>query len=257
MVDIAGLADRDNLGADDFQFRIGNDDNPGTWADAPSVQSISVRPGQGIDGADRITLVWPDNAIQNIWLQVTVLPTGNTGLSEPDVFYFGNAMGESGNSAADAKVNALDMLAARSNPHDSLNPAPIELAYDYNRDTKVDAVDLLIARNHQTHLLNALDLITVPGGKPAEAKPAPVAILVEGNSPDAALIQEEVSGELGIDPWSAYDAAFRQDMEQVTTTGRLSWLRHFTPVPTSGQSNGRVGSPSQVADELALLMQVY
>ena len=57
---------------------------------------ITVRPGAGQDGADRITLIWADNAIRNSWLQVTVLATDATGLAANDVFYFGNAVGESG-----------------------------------------------------------------------------------------------------------------------------------------------------------------
>ena len=47
---------------------------------------------------------------------VTVLANETTGLAQPDVFYFGNAIGESGNSTTDAKVNAFDMLGNRTTP---------------------------------------------------------------------------------------------------------------------------------------------
>ncbi|NIM48762.1 MAG: hypothetical protein GTO22_05810, partial [Gemmatimonadales bacterium] len=63
-----------------------------------------------------MTIIWPTGAINNQWLQVTVLANADTGLSETDVFYFGNAIGESGNSPTDAMVNAADMLGARDNP---------------------------------------------------------------------------------------------------------------------------------------------
>ncbi len=46
---------------------------------------------------------------------MTVLATPDTGLTESNVSYFYNTVGETGNSANDAKVNAVDMLIARDN----------------------------------------------------------------------------------------------------------------------------------------------
>ncbi len=163
MVDIAAAAATPTEA--DFEFRVGNDDTPAGWDEAPKPSSFGVRPApspqySAADGSDRVTIIWADNDIENQWLQVTVLP-GNIGLPEPDVFYFGNAAGESGNSTGDAKVNALDMLGARDNPRTFLDPAPIDFRFDYNRDARVDATDMLIARNNPTHFLNALRLIEV------------------------------------------------------------------------------------------------
>ena len=109
-----------------------------------------------------MTIIFADNAIQKQWLQVTVLATGNTGLEEPDVFYFGNAIGESGNSTTDAQVDAFDMAAARENRRTATDPAPVDFPFDYNRDGRVDDRDTAIARDHSTHFLNALKLLTVP-----------------------------------------------------------------------------------------------
>ncbi|MBN2474707.1 MAG: pre-peptidase C-terminal domain-containing protein [Pirellulales bacterium] len=167
MVDIAGLTGTPT--AADFQFRLGNSDDPGDWATAPEPSSVSVRPGEGVGGSDRVTLIWPDYAIQKQWLQVTVLATANTGLTEPDVFYFGNAVADAGNSTSDARVNATDMLLARNNPRTFLDPAATDFPYDYNRDARVNATDMLLARNNQTHFLNALKLITVPAVGAARA----------------------------------------------------------------------------------------
>jgi hypothetical protein len=86
-----------------------------------------------------------------------------TGLAEPEVFYFGNAVAESGNTPEDAKVNVSDMLLARNNPRTFLNPAEIDFAYDYNRDGRVNATDMLLARNNPTNFLTALPLLTAPG----------------------------------------------------------------------------------------------
>ena len=160
MIDIAGLLNAPTDG--DFAFKVGNDNNPGGWADAPAPTVITVRPGAGLAGSDRIELVWSDNAIRKKWLQVTVLPTVRTGLDAPDIFYFGNAIGESGNSASDAKVDPSDELLARSHPRNVLNPAPLDSPYDYNRDKRVDPADQLIARSNQTSVLTALRLISPP-----------------------------------------------------------------------------------------------
>src|SRR5262245_35905880 len=106
MVDIAGLPAVPTV--DDFTFRIGNDNDPATWAAAPAPSNIIVRSSAGGSGSDRLTILRPDGAIANTWLQVIVKATATTGLATPDVFYFGNAIGESGDSAANALVNASD-----------------------------------------------------------------------------------------------------------------------------------------------------
>ena len=142
---------------------VGNDDNPADWTppgDEPI--GITLAKGAGDNDSDRVTIIWDDNVIQNEWLQVTVRATANTGLAKPDVFYFGNAVGESGNLTTDAKVNAVDVLLARNNPHSLLNKAAINSRYDYNRNKRVNATDMLIARNNQTHFLDALKLIDPP-----------------------------------------------------------------------------------------------
>ena len=170
MIDLQGQIG--TLGVDDFRFRIGNDDRPEGWSPAPQPSGMQVRHGAGDGSFARVSFVWDDYAITDRWLQVIVLATSETGLSQPDVFYFGNAPGESGNSDSDAKVNAIDMLMARNNRRGYRDPAGIEFPYDFDRDARVNAVDMLIARNSQTHFLNALKLIAIPGGISATLEPA-------------------------------------------------------------------------------------
>src|SRR5205807_263013 len=74
----------------------------------------------------------------------------------------GNAVGETGDHAADAIVNAADELGARANQRNFEDPAPIDFAYDFDRDGRVDATDQLIARQNQTNFLTALKLIGAP-----------------------------------------------------------------------------------------------
>ncbi len=144
MIDVAGLADPDAITPEDFEFRVGNDDLPADWALLTAAAKAAVRPGEGKDGSDRISIIWPDNAIQNQWLQVTVKATINTGLLSPDVHYWGNAIGESGNSTVDTFVNATDEIGARNNPHGRFTPAALEDQYDFNRDMLVNATDELL-----------------------------------------------------------------------------------------------------------------
>lgn len=101
--------------------------------------------------------------------RVSVSNPAATGLAQADVFYFGNGVGETGNSVANAIVNSTDELAARSNPRTFLNPATITLPYDFNRDGLVNATDQILARSSATTLATSLKLITVPTAAQAAA----------------------------------------------------------------------------------------
>jgi len=161
-VDVANLPGSPTVS--DFTFKVGNDDTPGDWTvvSDPGI-SVSVRPGEGTDLSDRVTILFPDNLIEKQWLQVTVLATAATGLDSDDVFYFGNAIGETGNSASDAQVTPTDEIGVRDNPHTiDANPAAITSPYDFNRDRKVGPTDAILSRNNGTSSPDALQLITVP-----------------------------------------------------------------------------------------------
>ena len=141
------------LSASDFTFTVGNDNNPAAWATTPAPSSITVLAGAGVGGSDRVTLIWPNNAIQKQWLEVTVLANANTGLKSPDVFYFGNALGEcTGNESVSVQDVGKTKLAAGS-------AATITSLYDYNRDGSVSVVDVAKARENAGF---ALPMITAP-----------------------------------------------------------------------------------------------
>ena len=165
MVDISGLAGTPT--AADFTFKVGNDNDPDNWVLAAAPVSVTVFAGMGTGGSDRITIIWADNAIEKEWLQVTVLATAETGLAEADVFYFGNAIGETGDAAANAFVNSTDTVGVRDNPHNFTNPALVYDAYDFNRDGKVNSTDAVLARDNATNFATALKLISVPAAAPA------------------------------------------------------------------------------------------
>jgi len=202
IIDIGGLPAQ--LTAADFEFRTGNDNNPAAWT-LSMAPTISIRWGEGTllpDGvthADRVTLTWNDyyvlqngvwvlnpSGIGQKWLQVTVKATANTGLSQDDVFYFGNAIGESGDSATSAAVNILDFGGTRDNPHNAFNRAAITDAYDFDRDQFVNIVDLGLVRDNGTNAFNDLNLITVPASpSPADAAQGGT---VAGDAPAEAVL---------------------------------------------------------------------
>ncbi len=162
--------------AADFAFKVGGigttGDDLGTWTPMLTAPQISLRRGQGLDGSDRVTLIWPPGqdgnpVIRKEWLQVTVKATPRTGLLGDDVFYFGNAIGESNSPLADASgtyatVTDTDTLAVHNNQLDPPQQAGIDNVYDHNRDRAVDAADELIAANNQTSVNDALKLFAAP-----------------------------------------------------------------------------------------------
>jgi L-ascorbate metabolism protein UlaG (beta-lactamase superfamily) len=171
-----------NLGpspmVDAFDFKVGTSADPGTWADAPAPTGIAVRQGAGAGGSDRVTLVWADGAIKNTWLQVTLVASGN-------VFYFGNAVGETGNSTANSFVSAADEIAVRTHATPPGESADIDSAYDFNRDGKVDSADETIARGNRRLLSNSLPLITAP-------HVAALNLVADSDSPTVGLANEVV-----------------------------------------------------------------
>ena len=144
MVDIANSTGAISL--DDFQFRVGNTADISSWKQAPAPTGMQIRAGGGTDGADRITITWPDNVIQNQWLKVKVLANENTGLKSPDVHFWGNQIGDTGNSGS-TTVNFDDVLLVLNNPS-GFATVPVTSPFDINRDGRVNFDDTLLVLNN-------------------------------------------------------------------------------------------------------------
>ena len=147
-------------------------------------------------------------------------------MAAPDVFYFGNAIGETGNNAANAVVDLQDDLAARAHKT-AFTPAPITNPYDFNRDRRVNATDELIARyNHSGgNALRLIDLSGEGGGlplmseprtsrlSPLAASPVPVVAVTNAAAHDTILAGPAAQKPRGLDDWSlqwAWLAEFEQ-----------------------------------------------
>ncbi|TWU60185.1 hypothetical protein Poly51_04600 [Rubripirellula tenax] len=173
VIDVEGLS-ATTLAASDFEFRIGNDDDGSTWVTAPAPSGIEVLPGIGELGTDRIAIVWPDRAIKNTWLQVTVKSGGAIGLPADHVFYVGNQIADVDGAAPGQaiRVNAFDTIDIRFNQSVQPNSAGIDNPFDIDRNGRVDAFDTVMARLNQA-ASGELQMITAPmvAGPP----PAPTA----------------------------------------------------------------------------------
>lgn len=228
MVDIRGLPGA--VSAADFTFTVGNTQIPAGWVVGPAPSSVTVRPGAGVGGSDRVTLIWANAAIAKQWVQVTVLANANTGLDSPDVFYFGNAVGESGNTAVDAKVTSADALRVLNNISAS---AAINSANDHNRDGKVASADRLIVLNNLSALqpLVLLDLrpmMALSGGRTLQSVPAvPTQITWEDGAVRLGLEASAGGGSIRVSSATILDATDWQPVDVAPIknpyTGRLEF----------------------------------
>lgn len=177
----------------DFTFAFGNSDEVAGWSPAPAPESVIVDRGAGVNGGDRIVLAWGSDAVKGAWLEVRVRATPATGLSADEIFYFGNAVGETGDRAGqDARVDASDEAGVRANARSPFFPASITDPYDFNRDRQVNATDQILARAHATQAGSELRLIT-PGVAPALASRHPS----RGSSPGIAAESAANAPETG------------------------------------------------------------
>jgi subtilisin-like proprotein convertase family protein len=172
MVDLAGV--HGTITANDFEFKVGNNNSPSSWGTPLATANVMVRAGAGQGGSDRIEITWGNGAIKNTWLQVIVRgndalggSNANTGLAASDVFYFGNAVGDSGAADSGAySVTSADEISARGDPHGVGNPAAISNVNDFNRDGLVNSSDQITSRSNTTTLGTQLKVLSIGAGGP-------------------------------------------------------------------------------------------
>ena len=190
MIDVRGLPDAPGrvLSADDFTFRAGRTKDPAAWAEAPAPSAIAVRRGAGAGHSDRVMLTWPNGALTNTWLQVTVNATPDTGLAAPDVFYFGNLMGETGDIISNGswRVTSADFARARMNVFRRVGP---ESLFDFDRSGIISGLDLMTVRRN---LDQSLPTFAAPAAAAAGVPtPAPFADRRIAAPPPAVAPDEE------------------------------------------------------------------
>lgn len=158
------------LTADDFEFRSGKGGDPSTWASGPAPISITLRPGAGVQGMDRVTLIWKDfnpkdtspiaQAVANGRLQITVRATARTRLSEPSTFYFSSLIGDAADPDSSTAVTAGDLVLTRNAI--GTQRGVITSPTDFNRDGQTNAADLVTVRNNIGHALTPMGPVGPP-----------------------------------------------------------------------------------------------
>lgn len=133
----------------DFQFRVGNNNDPGNWLSAPPTAALQVLAGAGVGGTDRVVITWADGAIAKEWLQVTVEANANTGLPADDIHYWGNQVAETGNQPTNStSVNGVDFSRVSAN-YSGFSLVAVDSMFDINRDGRVNGVDnSLVSANY-------------------------------------------------------------------------------------------------------------
>jgi hypothetical protein len=225
--------------AGDFQFLVGNTNTPSSWGAAPTPTAILDRPGAGVGGSDRIDITWADNAIQNKWLQVTVL-AANLGLTANDVFCFGNQIGDTGNSPTDTSAVQAH--------YSGFSSVSVTNPYDINRDKSVDALDFSAVQAHYTGFGSSLILLSMPVTPKnqtlvAAASPA---VALSAMAAPAATPSATTMSTTAVDAVHAQPAAASapQAASKVTTA-----LPTSTSSSTGGTSSSAVVQAKAISDD--------
>ena len=161
MIDVNALGNRQAINASDFVFKTSL--NGSTWTTSAAPIFMTVRPNAGSGGSDRIEVLFADYSLTNEWLQVTVNSDANTGLAAPDIFYFGNLVGGTGQHNNVAVVNTTDIAITKLA---SNTAATITSITDFNRNGLTNVTDVSVAKFNNQHSI-PLFTAPVPAPKPA------------------------------------------------------------------------------------------
>ncbi len=158
---------------------------------------LTVYPNGGGTGVTRFKLTFANNSLRNTWLRVTVLGNTNTGLASNDVFYFGNAVGETNGSTSGSganiryNVNTSDTSLVRGNQ--LFSGALVTNVYDFNKTGGVNTADTSVVRSNQSFTGILRQIVgaapSMPGdGLPGfafESKKDPTsqAVVIQSNAP--------------------------------------------------------------------------
>jgi probable HAF family extracellular repeat protein len=164
LVDFAGIPPQ-TLTAGDFAFRFRGASPTDSFRPAPPPASVTLLASPTGANVARYAMTWPDGAMKNGWLEVTVKANANTGIKSDDVFYFGNLVAETGDALSPHAVTSRDVLATRAAVGST---SDLTGRFDFDRNGRVTATDLLIARGAVGHALAG------PFDRSAAAEAAPV-----------------------------------------------------------------------------------
>jgi hypothetical protein len=189
VVDLNHPANLAGMNASSFSFAIWNSFSNATpsFATISPTVIVSTFAAGGIGGADRVKIAFNDRAIENAWLQLTVLADANTGLAANDIFYFGNARFDvtpSVSFPAQVMVNIFDTNQIRAKL--GLNSGIVSNLHDVDRNGVVNAFDTNAVRSGQG--LASLRPFTAAGSFILSNTMAPVIQLTNKQKLKASLV---------------------------------------------------------------------
>jgi len=162
--DIDGLPG--SVSASDFVFQMSptgaynvGANPPAGWTNAPAPTSVGVTPGT----PSRVLVQWPNSAIANRWLRVTVLANANTGLPSSQVYYLGHLLGETTGAVGGIFTVAFaDITPIRSNVGQTVGANSI---YDIDKSGTIAFADISAMR---ANVGAQLPTITIPASGGSE-----------------------------------------------------------------------------------------
>lgn len=183
------------LTINDFEFRFGNDVNPGGWAPL-SLTGVSIG-----SAGDEVTIAWGSPAVKDGWLEVRY--------AGDQYLYFGNLVGD---ADLNGTLSSLDELAV-VNHLNSVNP-PYSYPYDINGDGLNSPIDPLVINERLNAVGSGFSLVGGPFRTAANAGPdqsvnegTTVTLDASGSGGDIISYQwTQTSGPTAIPDPSWYDA---------------------------------------------------
>jgi len=151
--------------AADFEFQfspqgafVEGDHPPSGWVEATVPSSVTIVPG----APDRVIIRWPDHAIANRWLRITVKANAITGLTAPEVYYIGHLLGETtGPSGSVFTVSFADITPIRSAVGSTVNASsPV----DIDKNGTVAFADISAMRGNVGAQLTIITIPAAAGG---------------------------------------------------------------------------------------------
>jgi ELWxxDGT repeat protein len=136
--------------------------------------TVGILRGVGQAGSDRLKIEFNDRVIRDTWLRVTILANSNTGLVTPDVFYFGNVVGDTGlGNLVDTqgeilRVNATDIALIRNNQSVDIDSVNVDRIHDVDKNGRVNSIDVALVRQNINP--SSIRLITAPGSLQVSAE---------------------------------------------------------------------------------------
>jgi hypothetical protein len=127
----------------------------------------------GTNGDTFADIVWPNGAIRDEWLQVTVKADANTHLASNFVFYFGSLVASTGASVTSTASGPLLQVTSADVEQTELNlteqsTVPISNLYDFDRNGQVTSTDVEYAEFNLTEQ-SGLELINLGSPGPTVA----------------------------------------------------------------------------------------